>query len=100
MQCSLSASSSLPFPLVSFPLSRTILHQTAKITVHGVPLLGDLLERLFLHNYTSTVANVSPHIQDTLLSLLGGKLATHPPSLVTRLSPHTQHDCVSLGYTC
>jgi hypothetical protein len=37
--------------------STTILRQSARVTVHGVPLLGDLLERLFVHNYISTVSN-------------------------------------------
>ena len=36
-----------------------MLCQTARVDVHGVPLLGDLLERLFIHNYSSTVSNVS-----------------------------------------
>ncbi|CAI8032570.1 hypothetical protein GBAR_LOCUS18410 [Geodia barretti] len=38
-------------------MPRTVLCQTARVSVHGVPLLGDLLERLFIHNYSSTVSN-------------------------------------------
>ena len=44
-------------------MPRTVLCQTARVSVHGVPLLGDLLERLFIHNYSSTVSNVSEQLK-------------------------------------
>ncbi len=38
---------------------RCILKQTACINVHGVPLIGDMLESLWLSHYKSTVSKVS-----------------------------------------
>ena len=49
----------------------TLLQQTARVSVHGMPLLGDLLERLFLHNYSSTVSNVSPCCPQLLNNIQG-----------------------------
>ena len=38
---------------------RTILKQSATIDVHGVPLLGSVLESLWLNQYKTSVSNVS-----------------------------------------
>ena len=37
---------------------RTVLRQTARIDVHGVPLVGPVLESLWLNQYKSSISNV------------------------------------------
>lgn len=45
-------------PTRALTTCRTILQQTAEITVHGVPLLGGTLESILVNNYGPTVSKV------------------------------------------
>ena len=44
--------------VVGMIIHRTVLKQTAEICVHGVPLIGDLLESILVGNYGPTVSTV------------------------------------------
>ena len=49
--------------IIVFIHFRTILTQTAKISVHGVPLLGGMLESLLISAYSGTIDKVSNIIE-------------------------------------
>ena len=56
--CSRSPTATVHVLAVPLHSCRTVLKQTAKISVFGIPLLGDILERLLFSNYGSTVSQV------------------------------------------
>lgn len=43
-------------------LPRTLLVQTAKINIYGVPLLGGMLESLLISSYSGTIGKVYIYI--------------------------------------
>lgn len=47
---------------------RTLLRQTASMSVFGIPLLGDLLESLLINSYSSVVSKVRRIAQLTAIS--------------------------------
>ena len=61
-------------------LLRTVLKQTARIDVHGVPLLGEALERIWLSQYETSITNVS-RVLLGINFMRGGQKGTNFPCL-------------------
>ena len=65
------------WPEISHHVNRTLLRQTARMNVFGIPLLGDILESMLISNYSSVVSKVRPK-SNSLPSVLALIHCLHP----------------------